>query len=95
MHLLSLHLKTPTVVLFLRIANWEFTRKFRLVEMFSNEEEETTQENDGNSIVKQKSTFKPPRNRNLNLDNTVNFLQKQKLKKQQPYYNQTLENQKQ
>ena len=54
----------------------EFTRKLRLIEMFSSEEKEIENEVDI-SLVKVKSSFHPPRNRNVCLDKTTDFLQQQ------------------
>ena len=54
----------------------EFTRKLRLTEMFSSEQGENENEVDI-SLVKAKSTFHPPRNRNACLDKTIDFLQQQ------------------
>ena len=47
----------------------EFTRKLRLIEMFSSEEKEIENEVDV-SLVKVKSSIHPPRNRNECLDKT-------------------------
>ena len=54
----------------------EFTRNLRLIEMFSSEEKEIENEVDI-SLVKAKSSFHPPRNRNTCLDKTIDFLQQQ------------------
>ena len=54
----------------------EFTRKLRLIEMFSSEEKEIENEVDI-SLVKARSSFHPPRNRNPCLGKTIGFLQKQ------------------
>ena len=54
----------------------EFTRKLSLIEMFSSEEKEIKNEVDI-SLVKAKSSFHPPRNRNACLEKTVDFLQQQ------------------
>ena len=54
----------------------EFTRKLTLIEMFSSEEKEIENELDI-SLVKAKSSFHPPRNRNACLDKTIDFLQQQ------------------
>ena len=50
----------------------EFTRKLRLLEMFSSEEKEIENELDI-SLVKAKRSFHPPRNRNACLDKTTIF----------------------
>ena len=54
----------------------EFTRKLRLIEMFSFEEKEIENEVDI-SFIKAKSYFHPPRNWNACLDKTIDFLQQQ------------------
>ena len=54
----------------------EFTRKLRLIEMFSSKENEIENEVDI-SLVKEKSSFHPPRNRNACLNKTTDFLQQQ------------------
>ena len=54
----------------------EFTRKLRLIEMFSSEEKEIENEVDI-SLVKAKSSFHLPRNKNARLDKTIDFLQQQ------------------
>ena len=54
----------------------EFTRKLRQIEMFSPEEKEIENEVDI-SLVKAKSSFHPPRNRNACLDKTIDILQQQ------------------
>ena len=50
----------------------EFTRKLRLIEMLSSEEKEIKNEVDI-SLVKAKSSFHPPLNRNACLDKTIDF----------------------
>ena len=57
----------------------EFTRKLRLIEMFSSEGKEIENEVDI-SLIKAKSSFHPPRNRNACLDKTTDFLQQQTFK---------------
>ena len=47
----------------------DFTRKLRLVEFFS--------ENPDSYLVKSKSNFSPPQNRNSTLESVIKFLQKQ------------------
>ena len=54
----------------------EFTRKLRLIEIFSSEEKEIKNEVHI-SLVKAKSSFHLPPNRNACLDKTTDFLQKQ------------------
>ena len=55
----------------------EFTRKLRLIEMFSFEEKKKIKNEVDISLVKAKSCFHPPRNRNACLDKTIDFLQQQ------------------
>ena len=58
-----------------------FTRKLRLIEMFSPEEKEIENEID-TSLVKAKNSFHSPGNRNACLDKTIDSLQQQNLKQQ-------------
>ena len=52
----------------------DFTRKLRLVEFFSENSELDTPDS---SLVKSKSNFCPPQNRNSTLESVIKFLQKQ------------------
>lgn len=52
----------------------EFTRKLRLIEMCSSEDQEIENWVD-TSLVKAKSSFHPPQNRNTCVDKLINFLQ--------------------
>ena len=52
----------------------DFTRKLRLVEFFSENPELDTPDS---SLVKNKSNFCPPQNRNRTLESVIKFLQKQ------------------
>ena len=52
----------------------DFTRKLRLVEFFSENPELDTPDS---SLVKSKSNFCPPQNRNSTLESVIKFLQKQ------------------
>ena len=52
----------------------DFTRKLRLVEFFSENPELDTPDS---SLVKNKSNFCPPQNRNSTLESVIKFLQKQ------------------
>ena len=52
----------------------DFTRKLKLVEFFSENPELDTPDS---SLVKSKSNFCPPQNRNSTLESVIKFLQKQ------------------
>ena len=52
----------------------DFTRKLRLIEFFSESPELDTPDS---SLVKNKSNFCPPQNRNSTLESVIKFLQKQ------------------
>ena len=52
----------------------DFTRKLRLVEFFSENPELDTPDS---SLVKSKSNFCPPQNRNSTVESVIKFLQKQ------------------
>ena len=52
----------------------DFTRKLRLVEVFSKKAELDTPDS---SLVKSKSYFRPPQTRNTTLESVIKFLQKQ------------------
>ena len=60
-----------------------FTRKLRLVEFFSENPELDTPDS---SLVKSKSNFCPPQNRNTTLESVIKFLQKQS------FYNKNFKN---
>ena len=57
----------------------DFTRKLRLVEFFSENPELDTLDS---SLVKNKSNFRPPQNRNSTLESVIKFLQKQSFYKE-------------
>ena len=61
----------------------DFTRKFGLVEFFSENPELDTPDS---SLVKSKSNFCPPQNRNTTLESVIKFLQKQS------FYNKNFKN---
>ena len=60
----------------------EFTRKLRLIEFFHSENLDNsheTRESVSGPLVKNKSNFYPPRNRNKFLDTTIDFINQQNL----------------
>ena len=52
----------------------DFTRKLRLVEFFLENHELDTPDS---SLIKNKSNFSPPQNRNSTLESVIKFLRKQ------------------
>ena len=56
-----------------------FSRKLRLVEFFAE-----TENFDDDSLVRNKSTFNPPRNRERNLNMVIDFLNKQDFPERKP-----------
>ena len=60
----------------------EFTRKLRLIKFFHSENldnSQETRESVSGPLVKNKSNFYPPRNRNKFLDTTIDFINQQNL----------------
>ena len=69
----------------------QFSRKLHLLEFFYKENESEEEKSSDDSIIKNKSAFKPPRNRDKILDqnidslNSLNFPDLQKSTKKQPF----------
>ena len=69
----------------------QFSSKLRLLEFFYNEDESEEEESSDDSIIKTKSAFSSPRNRDKILDqsidsvNSLNFPNLQKSTKKQPF----------